>query len=203
MSTFTRVVLTTGFGSQPEALVVSDFNNDGRLDIGVANRGTRSIGIFLANQSDTFSSQLTYSIGWNSSLCHVALGNFDNDTRVDIVFATCESDNIGIILGYGNGSFGYQTMYSTGPGSYPCSIAVGYFDNDKKLDIIVANYGIHSVGVFLGDGNGTFASMTSFAVGYGSHPFMVVVGDFNKDAKLDFAVANNGTDSLDIFLQSC
>jgi hypothetical protein len=45
--------------------------------------------------------------------------------------------------------------------------------------------------------------MKSFAVGYGSHPFMVIVDDFNNDAKLAFAVANNGTDNLDIFLQTC
>jgi hypothetical protein len=196
-------MLSTGIGSQPQSIVASDFNNDGRVDIGVANRGTRSIGIFLVNQSNTFSSQLTYSTGGNCSPCDMAFGDFNNDARVDIVFATCESNNIGIILGYGNGSFGHQVMLSTGAGSYPCSIAVGYFDSDKKLDIIVANYEIHNVGVFLGDGNGAFASMRSFAVGYGSHPFMVVVGDFNKDAKLDFVVANNGTDSLDIFLQSC
>lgn len=111
-------------------------------------------------------------------------------------------DTVGIILGYGNGSFGRQVIHPTGTGSYPCSIAVGYFNNDKKLNIIVAKYGIHSVGVFLGVGNGTFGGMTSFAVGYGSHPFMVAVGDFSNDGKLDFAVANNGTDSLDIFLQN-
>ena len=39
--------------------------------------------------------------------------------------------------------------------------------------------------------------------GYGSHPFYVVVGDFNNDEKPDLAVANNDTDNLMILLQIC
>ena len=31
----------------------------------------------------------------------------------------------------------------------------------------------------------------------------MAVGDFNNDRKLDIAVANNGTDSLNILLQTC
>jgi hypothetical protein len=31
----------------------------------------------------------------------------------------------------------------------------------------------------------------------------VVVGDFNNDTKLDFAVVKEGTDSLTILLQTC
>jgi hypothetical protein len=38
---------------------------------------------------------------------------------------------------------------------------------------------------------------------YDARPFSVVIGDFNNDRKLDFAVANNGTDNLNIFLQTC
>ncbi|CAF1690123.1 unnamed protein product, partial [Adineta ricciae] len=38
---------------------------------------------------------------------------------------------------------------------------------------------------------------------YGSQPFSVIVGDFNDDHKLDFAVANTASDSSDILLQTC
>jgi hypothetical protein len=196
-----QTMLTTGNGSRPRAFIVEDFNNDDRMDIGVANSGTHNIGIFLGYGNVSFANQMTYPTG--TYPYSVAVGDFNNDTRLDIVVANYGSDNVGIFHGYGNGSFLNQRMYSTGSGSYPYSVAVGDFNNDTILDIIVANYGTNNLCVLLGLGNGTFASLILFSMNYGSHPFSVVVGDFNSDKKLDFAVANDGTDSLNIFLQTC
>jgi hypothetical protein len=80
------------------------------------------------------------------------------DTNLDIVVANFGTDNIDIFLGYGNGTFASQILYSNGLGSHPSSVAVGDFNNDTLLDIVVANYGINSISVFLGDGNGHFGS---------------------------------------------
>jgi hypothetical protein len=80
---------------------------------------------------------------------------------------------------------------------------VGDFDNDFILDIIVANCDTNNVGVLRGYPDGTFANMVLIQLEYGSYPFSILVGDFNNDRKLDFVVANNGTDSLQIFLQTC
>jgi len=56
--------------------------------------------------------------------------------------------NIDIFFGYGNGSFANQMTYSTG--SDPSSVAVGDFNYDTPLDIVVANENINSVSVLLG-----------------------------------------------------
>ena len=122
---------------------------------------------------------------------------------MDVVVANSGAENTGIFLGYGNVSFANQVTYSTGSLSLPYSVAVADFNNDTSLDILVANYDGNSQGVFLGYGNGTFAEFLIVATDFGSHPFSVVVGDFNGDKKIDFAVANNGTDSLSILLQTC
>ena len=108
---------------------------------------------------------------------------------------------MGVFLGHGNGSFTNQTTYSTD--SRPHFIAVSDFNNDTFLDVVVANYESNSLGLFLGHGDGTFAEQTPLSLDYGSHPFMVLVGDLNNDRKVDFAVANDGTDSLRILLQTC
>jgi hypothetical protein len=144
---------------------------------------------------------MTYSTGLDSSPYSIAAGDFNNDSRLDIVVANYYSNNVGIFLGYGNGSFTNQTTYPTD--SFPSSVAVEDFNNDTILDIAVSNHGSDNVGVLLGYGDGTFENMIRFSMEYGSGPFSVVVGDFNNDRKLDFAVANNGTDSLQIFLQTC
>ncbi|CAF4205255.1 unnamed protein product, partial [Rotaria sp. Silwood2] len=148
-----------------------------------------------------FENTITYATGY--SPWSLAAGDFNNDTRLDIVVADNENNEVNILLGNGNGSFVNEMRYSTGPFSSPHSVAVGDFDNDNILDIVIASYGTNELGVLHGHGNGTFSSLILISVNYGSHPSSVVVGDFNNDKKLDFAVANDDTDSLSIMLQSC
>jgi hypothetical protein len=136
-----------------------------------------------------------------SSPISVAVGDFNHDTQLDIVVANFGCNNIGVLLGYGNGSFAKQMTYLTD--SAPQFVAVGYFNSDSLLDIIVAIPDTNNIGIFLGYGNGTFADLVTFPMHYGSLPFSVAVGDYNDDRKLDFAVVNEGTDSLEILLQTC
>jgi hypothetical protein len=131
----------------------------------------------------------------------VAVGDFNNDTRLDIVVANSGSNNVNVLLGYGNGCFANQTTYLTD--SAPQFVAVGDFNSDSLLDIIVAIPDVNKIGIFLGYGNGIFGDLVKFSMGYGSLPFSVVVGDFNNDRKLDFAVVNKGTNNLKILLQTC
>ncbi|CAF1334884.1 unnamed protein product [Adineta ricciae] len=198
-----KTTLTTGQGSRPRSLVVADLNNDGQMDIGSANSGTDCISIFFGSGSMTFTNQSIYSTGADSSPYSIAAGDFDRNNQSDMVVANYKSDTIGIFLGYNNGSFTNQTTYSTGSSSSPYFVTVGLFNNDSILDIVVANYGNNKLGVFVGHGDGTFEDMIPLPMEYGSHPFSVVTGDFNNDKKVDFAVGNNGTDSLTILLRTC
>jgi hypothetical protein len=199
----TQTTLTTSHGSQPRSFAIGDFNNDDRMDIAVANFGSHTIGIFLGYGNISFANQLSYSTDSYSSPYSIAVGDFNNDTRLDIVVTNYDSDKVGVFLGYGNGSFTNQTTFSTGFDSDPYSVAVDDFNGDTISDIVVTNHATNTLGVFLGYGNGTFTSLIPFSLAYGSQPFFVVVGDFNSDKKLDFAVANEGTDSLNILLQTC
>ncbi|CAF4204128.1 unnamed protein product, partial [Rotaria sordida] len=82
----------------------------------------------------------------------------------------------------------------------PRSVAVGHFNNDTWLDIVVANHVVGTIVVFFGYDNGTFEMQTPYSTGDDSSPTMVAVDDFNKDNRLDVAVANFGTNSIGIFL---
>ncbi|CAF3149807.1 unnamed protein product [Rotaria sp. Silwood2] len=198
-----QMILVTGNDSRPQSLVISDFNNDGLMDIGVVNSLTHNIGIFLGYGNIFFTNQVIYSTPSYLSPCSLVVGDFNNDTRVDIAFGSCDSNNVGILLGCGNGSFGDLMVYSTGSNSSRYSLAVSDINNDTIQDIVVANHDANYLGVLLGHNNGTFASIILFPLDYGSNPFSIVVGDFNNDRKLDIAVANSGTDSLNILLQTC
>jgi hypothetical protein len=83
----------------------------------------------------------------------------------------------------------------------PRSVAVGYFNNNTWLDIVVANDAVHYIAVFFGYGNGTFASQMMYAIGDGSSSCMATAGDFNNDDRSNIAVANFGTNNIRIFLR--
>ncbi len=196
-----QLILSNVNGSHPSSFVIADFNNDDMMDVAVAYSRTHNIGIFMGHGRMVFAKEKTFSAGFGEGSYSIAAGDFNNDTFVDIVIVSSGSNNIGIFLGYGNGSFTKQTTYLTNSSSL--SVAVGDFSNDLILDIIVAFYDTNNVGVLLGYGDGTFADAILIALGYNSLPFLVLVADFNNDRKLDFAVGNNGSDSLAIFLQTC
>jgi hypothetical protein len=137
----------------------------------------------------------------NDSRPHsVVIGDFNNDDLPDIVVANSGMNNIGIFLRHVNGTFTDQRNYSTGYDSTPYAVAVADFNKDHRLDIAVANFDSHNIGIFLGIGNGTFRPQTTFSTG-SSRPRSIAVGDFNNDAKVDIAVVNYGIYNIGIFLQ--
>jgi hypothetical protein len=196
-------LFSTGNQSQPKAVAIGDFNNDDYLDIVVANSGTDNISIFLGYGNGNFTDQLTYSTGADSRPTSITAGHFNDDHYLDIAVVNTASDNIGIFLGYGYGRFTNMTTYSTGISSVPMSIAVNDMNRDNYLDLVIANWGTNDVLVFLGKGNGLFLEPKIYSVGYNARPGSVAIGDLNNDHMLDIVVANNGTNYIEILLQTC
>jgi hypothetical protein len=153
------------------------------LDLAVASFISNNVGVLLGNGDGTFAAQRTFSTDGISGLHSVAVGDFNQDTLPDIVVAESDSDMMAVLLGNGDGTFQAQRMFSTGIGSYPFWVVVGDFNQDTLPDIAVANYISNTVGIFLGNGNGSFSGQRTFLTGIGSYPTCVVVGDFNKDAR--------------------
>jgi hypothetical protein len=185
--------------SQPRSLAVGDFNNDKKIDITVANSGRDTIAIFLSHGDGTFENEETYPTGFGSSPYSIVVSDFNNDNYIDIVVANYGNNNIGIFLGYGDGTFASQNVFFTGS-SRPLFIATGDFNKDNKLDIAVVDYSTESIGIFLGNSDGSFQLQTTYSTGYDSLLYSLTVGDFDQDNHLDIAVANYGTNNIGIFL---
>ncbi len=126
-----------------------------------------------------------------------AVGDFNNDQRLDLVVANQGSNNVTVLPGKGDGTFG--AGMSSGAGSSPVSVAVGDFNKDGNLDAVVANSS-GTVSVLFGNGDGTFQSPVSYDVG--SSPSSVAVGDFNKDTWPDIAVSNAGSGTVSVLLNN-
>ncbi len=131
-------------------------------------------------------SPTSYPVGNNPT--NLAVADFNNDGKADIATTNQISNNISILLGNGNGTFGAQTAF--GAGSSPYAIVAGKFNADNNFDLAIANSGSNNVSILLGNGNGTFSAPTNFLVG--SNPISIAAGDLNADSKTDLVVANFG-----------
>ncbi|CAF3577720.1 unnamed protein product [Adineta steineri] len=196
---FDPLIYATGDNSQPYFLAVGDFNNDKRLDIVVANSNTNNIGMFFGYANEGFLNAPSYSTGSSSQVTSIAVGDFNNDTRLDVVITNNATNNVKVIFGSGYGTFLYDITYSTGNDSQPCSVSVADLNNDNRLDFVVANSGINSISIFLSNGTGTFSNQINYSTGVSSQPYSVVILDFNNDTQLDIAVASYGTSNIGVY----
>ncbi len=211
-------------GYSPDSVAVGDFNGDGKLDVIVINDCVTLadcshgvIGVLLGNGDGTLGATAKYSTGGMSPKS-VAVGDFNGDGKLDIALVQCVGDSdscfdgsngsVSIFLGNGDGSFASPVNYSSGA-PYSESVTIADFNRDGKADLAVANGNCTapgpalscqtgSVGVLLGNGDGTFQTAVPYSA-QDPHSFSLAVADFNGDGKLDIALANfNCTDP-----QSC
>src|SRR5690242_17532781 len=100
-----QMLFSTGSGTQPNGIDIGDFDQDNRLDLMVSNSLDGSLTIFLRDSSQPFLTMTTYSIGNDANPRSIAVADLNNDSNLDIIVANYGSDNIGLLFGYGNGTF--------------------------------------------------------------------------------------------------
>ena len=185
-------------GVSPEAVVNSDFNGDGHLDLATANEGFFSNGagveVLLGDGTDSFTDTNQFPADVNP--ISLDIGDFNGDSHVDLAVANHGSGDVSVLLGKGDGTFGAPTNYAVGggcasPGAiFPEALVVGFFNADAHPDLAVANFGCNSVSILLGKGDGTFGDATNIDAGIG--PDALATGDFNGDGNLDLVVPLTG-----------
>ena len=193
-------VLYDSGGANPSSVAVADVNGDGKPDVIVANSFGRSVGVLLGNGDGTFQTAVTYPCPQPN---FVAVADVNGDGKPDVIVATWgvvgTSDGlVGVLMGNGDGTFQPVVLYDSG-GIDASSLAVADVNGDGKPDIVVTNSFCRgndscltgSVGVLLGNGDGTFQpSVTYGSGGYGGAN-SVAIADLNGDGKLDLVVANS------------
>ncbi|CAF1395548.1 unnamed protein product [Adineta steineri] len=133
------IEFSTGEYSRPESFTLSDFNNDNRLDLTVANTQKGNIDIFLQNINGTFSRKITYFTGTFSYPTTIVAADFNNDGQIDLIVTNRFLHNLGIFLGSGDGTFFPSSTFTTGTNSTPTELIARDFNNDTKLDLAVVD----------------------------------------------------------------
>ena len=172
------------------SVVTGDVNNDNRVDIIMTEKYENSFKVLFGYGNGSFGTQVRFSTGFYTGPRGVVAIDFNGDHNLDIIVANTDAGNIGVFLGYGNGSFAEQMTFFMGIGSFPISMAVGDLNEDNYVDIVVANTGNNELSVILNYGNGSFAAPTMFSTGADNHPYSPVIADLNNDNYLDVVIAN-------------
>lgn len=157
--------------------------------------------------STTFA-QTNFAVGQNPVA--VVAQDLNNDAKPDLAVVNKGSNSVSILLNNDNGNFTVPTGSPIQLGTneqLPSAIASAIFRATdvthlaQPADLVIANSGSNTVSVLLGsqsfDGTFTEAVGSPFAVG--TNPSAVVIGDFNGDGNLDFAVANEGDNTISVF----
>jgi len=174
---------------------VADFDLDGNLDLVFAScvQNTTSVSVFFGKGDGTFLSPISFTAGGAcGDLGNIVAADLNGDHIPDIVVSLPNS--ISVLLGNGNRSFQpYQSVVSD-----DSLLAVADFNGDGRPDLLVDNFSLSSVGVALGNGDGTFQPPLTQSL-FPLSPEQSIIGDFNGDGKLDFAFVS-GYVTLSIFL---
>ncbi|HEY1371350.1 MAG TPA: VCBS repeat-containing protein [Candidatus Binatia bacterium] len=162
--------------STPSSIAVGDFNNDGKLDLAVLNQIPVKVG-----------SELKFYLS--------------------------------VLLGNGDGTFSDTPILTETGGGTPCPsnanlatcdrgvvVLAGDFNEDGKDDVVIIYFGNPTgnnivngkVGMFLSNGDGTFAAPTYTSVGRGA--VNGAVGQLTSSGHLDVVVVNREEDSFSVLL---
>jgi hypothetical protein len=182
--TFRAPISTTSAGFVL-SMMNADFNGDGRLDLAVTN-GFSTLSILLGNGNGSFSLASSYST-IVSNLNSVATGDFNRDGVADVALPNGQ-----IFLGNGNGTLQPPSTFPTVPAAK--IVAAVDVNGNGITDLITLSSGqgfecgtgdFGSVGISLGNGNGTFQSPVIFDSGGCTYPSFLAIGDLNNDNRPD------------------
>jgi hypothetical protein len=163
----------------PSWVLVGDFNNDGKMDIAVANEPNpnyappapggppaNSVSILLGNGDGTFRPSIdTPTIGAFT----LGAADFNGDGKLDLIVTTGSS--VQALLGNGDGTFIVNTLSVTAFGG---QVFTGDFNHDGRQDVLVGGWQM------LGNGDGTFNFGQSLPLSN-----VAALGDFNGDGIAD------------------
>ena len=198
---------TYALSSYAYEISAADLNGDGYLDLQVAMYGTSNVAIFLANSDNTGTFQTETDVAFPvSGLETVTVADLNGDGKADMAVPESDGSNpgIAIALGNGDGTFQAPVVYASTLQNVtywdprPSYVRIVDFDGDGKLDLVYTNANYATVGIMLGNGDGTFSNPVEFPAG--GYAWDLVVADMDGDGTLDVVTSDDDMSGVTVLL---
>ncbi|GFO82086.1 MAG: hypothetical protein A49_17130 [Methyloceanibacter sp.] len=222
---FSTETFSTG-GEYPFGITLADMNNDGVLDMLIANRSTGStsantgtrtnLAILYGQGNARVGPPRTYYSGWGAG--RVAAGDLDKDGVNDAVVANFYDGSVTIFYGTPAGVFSESRTRTETLGGFPQDVALADFNLDGLLDIAVANAPKGSVSILTMSEVAAPPSVRTLPVSSNSRgpdqffvtdidfsdgPNGIVVADLDNDGCLDIVTAISYANSIAVMAGFC
>jgi len=176
-------------GSEPRSTAVGDFDEDGDLDLAVvASALPGELTILFGDGSGGFPDEnaLDLSIAcWG-----LAAADFDADGHLDLALTDGQRDGSGVLILAGDGAGDFAPVFTAPAGSFPVAAVAGDFDEDGRIDLVVANNVLYGFSFLAGNGDGSFAAPLHMPGWAGLMATGITAADLNVDGHLDVAVSH-------------
>jgi hypothetical protein len=175
------------------SLAVADFNNDGNLDIAIAD--TSSGSLLLGNGNGTF--RAGSAIGASGTL-FFAVADFNRDGKLDLVSAFNAGKEIQMLLGNGQGSFTLKASYTVA--TPPIALVAADFNGDGIPDFASADEAVNDKGSNVTVFESSGKKYTKKRYAYGDEPRLIVASDITNNGELDLVTENEFNGTVDLFM---
>ncbi len=157
----------------PGAVKLADLNNDGILDLIVANSGSNNVLVYPGLGNGAFGQALNDGRGFftGTDPVGITVADITGDGRPDLIIANEGSNDVSILI---NVKVGNSFTFEPGPrlqaGVGPVSTVVADVLGNGVPDLVVANSGSNNVWLLPGLGNGFFDDQTPIDLSRGHRP---------------------------------
>ncbi|MCV9928594.1 cadherin-like beta sandwich domain-containing protein [Flavobacterium sp. LS1R49] len=197
----------TGTGALKNVLI-ADMDGDGKSDLVVLSGITVSIFHNISSagsiSSSSFVNAESFDIDEELIPIAIAIGDLDNDGKLDIAITSAASSGIGVVSiarnTSSNGVTSFDEVLDYVTGANPVSIAIIDLDGDGKADLITSNFDDNTVSVLqnisTGIGRISFANKVDYITG--ANPSFVETADLDGDGKVELVTANSGSATISV-----
>ena len=176
-------------GTRPTAIAATDVDNDGFIDILVADDTNDNVVVLLATGAGDYLTPTLVQVG--DSPRDLVIADVNKDGNDDFLTVNKDTNDLSLALGLGDGTFTIQPCIPVG--TNPKMIAVVDLNDDQWPDLVVSNPGSLDISLILATRNGDFAPETRLKIF--DIPLRFTLADFNEDTYPDIAIllANSDT----------
>ena len=177
-----------------QSVAVQDLDGDGFSDVVGVLSTSDLVAVVRGSETGVLGTEAEYLTP--DSIWGLSSSDVDEQLGPDLVWASPLTNEIGVLLNTGNGTFGEQQLIPVL--GRPHSVVVADVDGFGADDIVAVCKSSDDLKLLVGNGTGAFSLLGEFDVG--DAPVAAAAGDLDGDQDLDLVVVNSGDDTISVLI---